>query len=256
MRIGLLVGTTLHPLAGTAGVDERVHSSAGNFNMDPEAQQQVANYVRGEHAEPIDRGNLLEIVTFSTSRLFATAAEAQLYVLDYDRTMPRSGTLQIDSIAPNGVVTRRHLLQAVVSPPRRRAVGCTVLLDYQVRGSEVVAAGTRATGTITFTGSPTSGTVTIGGSIYYLSVDTAPYSPTDVFDPFPVNNATTFAAALAARINAWLYGGSDPNVTATSSAGVVTLTAKIPGAAGNSITLSDTAANVAVSGATLTGGAD
>lgn len=79
--------------------------------MTPASSIQVANYVRGISAKPIDRGNLLHQISFSTSRLFSTAAEAFLYALDYDRVMPRAGTLVLETVAPDGELSIRHLLE-------------------------------------------------------------------------------------------------------------------------------------------------
>ena len=114
---------------------------------------------------------------------------------------------------------------------------------------------TRATGTIIFTGVPTAGqTILIGGVTYFLAPLTTPATTTDVSAPFPTANENTWAAMVAYRINNWVGGGSDNNVTAVAALGVITLTAKASGTAGNAITLTETASNVAVSGSTLSGG--
>jgi hypothetical protein len=140
MRISLYSGSTLYPLAGESGVSERVHSSAGDFQLTPESAVQVAAFVRGEYAKPIDRGNLLNVLSFSTSRLFDTVAEAQLWCLDYHSGFPSSGSLYFDAIAPNGSITRRVMADAVVNPPQRRVIGATALLDYTVQGGEITGA--------------------------------------------------------------------------------------------------------------------
>ena len=102
MRISLLVGETLHPLAGEAGVSERVHSSAARLRIEAGIGSQVLRRLRAANAEPVDRGNLLTRISFSTTRLFPSPAEAFLWALDYDATFPRAGTLVIDSIAAGG----------------------------------------------------------------------------------------------------------------------------------------------------------
>ena len=113
-----------------------------------------------------------------------------------------------------------------------------------------------ASGTITFTGEPAdTQTLTIGGVEYKFYYGLGPYNMREI--PRPGSpSPTSWAAATAARINAWTFGGADVNVTAAAVAGVVTLTARAAGVAGNAITLTETAANVAVSGANLTGGVD
>ena len=158
MRIGLYSGSTLYPLAGASGVSERTHSSAGDFSLTPESAVQVAAFVRAEYAKPIDRKNLLNVVSFTTTRQFASPAEAQLWCLDYHGATPSSGTLYFDAIAPGGSVSRRTMANAVIDPPRRRVVGATVLLDYTVRG------GVIAVGSVTPTSVTVSGVTTPGGA--------------------------------------------------------------------------------------------
>ena len=137
MRIALYSGSTLYPLAGQQGVTEHDHSSAAGFTITPQANQQVAAYVRGTHAKPIDRGNLLNILTFSSTRKFSTAKAAQLWALDYDAAFARSGTIYLDSVGPYEAISRRTMANAVVDPPARRCQGATVFLDYTVRGGAI-----------------------------------------------------------------------------------------------------------------------
>ena len=144
MRISLHNGSTLHRLAGAAGVSERAHSSAGDFELTPESAVQILQRVRAELAIPVDRGNVLQNISFTTTRLFATPAEAQLWCLDYDGAMPRSGTLIFEALAPDGSATFRKLTNAVVSPPRRRCNGATVLLDYAAQGGAIAATARNA----------------------------------------------------------------------------------------------------------------
>lgn len=139
MRIALYSGGTLYPLAGQSGVSERDHSSAAGFELTPESAVQVAEFLRAEYAKPIDRGNLLNVVSFSTTRMFDTPAEAQLWCLDYHATFPSSGTLYFDAISPGGIISRRAMANTVVDPPRRRCIGATALLDYTARGGEITA---------------------------------------------------------------------------------------------------------------------
>lgn len=230
--------------------------------MAPEAAKQIVEYVRSENALPIDRGNLLHSFTFSTTRVFATAADAWLFLLDYDRLTPRTGTLLLDSVGADGWVERRHLLNAVVAPPQRRNSGCSVLLSYSVAGSEIVEGGTHAEGSVIFSGLPTAGqTVTIGGRVYtWASTLTA------------ANQIKIAASAGACAINLCygilavpasagvLFGaGTVAHETCTANepfSTTLTVLAKSPGTTGNSIALSETSSNVTVSGSTLAGGTD
>jgi hypothetical protein len=137
MRIGLYSGTTLYPLAGAAGVSERTHSGAAEFSLTAESARQIAAYVRGEYAKPIDRGNLLNGVSFSTSRQLATPAEAFLWCLDYETDFARSGDLVFEAIAPDGSSTWRRMRNTLVDPPVRRCNGATALVDYRVQGGVI-----------------------------------------------------------------------------------------------------------------------
>lgn len=98
-----------------------------------------------------------------------------------------------------------------------------------------------ASGTVTL--SSASGTV--GASINGVSI-TVSASGGD----------TATAAALASAINASSNALVAPYVSATSALGVVTITAKTPGAAGNVITLAASGTGALASGARLTGGTD
>lgn len=157
MRISLYSGSTIYPLAGASGVSERTHSSAAGFELTPESEVQIAAFVRGVYAKPIDRGNLLNVMSFTTSRLFATPAEAQLWCLDYHSGFPSSGVLYLDAISPGGYITRRTMANAVVDPPRRRCNGATALVDYTVRGGVIAPESSYAdmdvTGSFTSNGS-------------------------------------------------------------------------------------------------------
>src|SRR5512132_355440 len=102
----------------------------------------------------------------------------------------------------------------------RLASGC-------VNGSYAGATGfdvaqTQATGTVTLS----SGSGTVGATINGVSV-TVTWATSD----------TASATALAAAINASSNALVNKHVTATSAAGVVTLTALTPGYAGNAVTL-------------------
>lgn len=156
MRISLYSGSTLYPLAGENGVSERTHSSAADFQLTPESEVQVVAFVRGEYAKPIDRGNLLNVLRFTTTRQFATPAEAQLWCLDYHSNVPSAGLLYFDAIA-GAYTIRRQMENAVVRPPRRRTIGSTVLLDYTVEGGAITAPADYpdidVTGTLTSNGS-------------------------------------------------------------------------------------------------------
>lgn len=136
-----------------------------------------------------------------------------------------------------------------------------------------VVAPVAATGTVTFSDvNVDTKLVTIDGIIYASA--TAP--ATDGTTPRSYDVEATAAAAaqgLADAINAGNGQGAEvaalpgastfgtgaaphPSVKASVSGAVVTLTARVPGSAGNAITLTTNETNAVVSGATLAGGAD
>lgn len=137
MRISLLNGTTLYPLAGQDGVSERVHSSAGDLRINGQVETQVVNRVRATYGLMLDRGNLLQTVAFTTHRQFNTAEEAERFASDYDATFARTGTLVIEGITPAGETSIRLMTDAVVTPPERRVTGCSLALSYTVTGSQI-----------------------------------------------------------------------------------------------------------------------
>ena len=232
MRISLLNGTTIYPLAGQAGVAESVHSSAADYSVEPEISKQTSLRVRADHAVTWDRRNLRTTIRFSTVRTFATCLLAEKFANDYDETIPRSGILIIEGTGGTGypdtiivagdlttdgstpavfptleyaglfngrpehndpvdsdtaaywAVTQwelflagiglfsstedvatadlvttwtpippatgaprligsypdnRHLLDAVIDPPSRQVIGCSVLLSYSVTGGRLAA---------------------------------------------------------------------------------------------------------------------
>jgi len=107
-----------------------------------------------------------------------------------------------------------------------------------------------ATGTVTFsTAVPTAGdTVTINGQeITFVDADP---------NGMEIEIAATIGEQATALANFVNDMSAALGVTATVAAAVATLTAVAPGAAGNAITLVKDGDNIAVSGATLTGGTD
>lgn len=121
--------------------------------------------------------------------------------------------------------------------------------------------GAQASGHVDFTGVPANnGTVTIAGVVYTFKTALTP-AANEVFRGV---DAAAMAANLAAAVNAGVGAGTlygtgtvaNPSVFASAAAGVVTITAEVPGVAGNSIALVDGATNMTVSGAVLTAGVD
>lgn len=116
---------------------EREFSSASGFRVSGQISVQNDAFIRAAEAGVLDRGNLQTTVEFGTVRKFATAHTAELWMLDYDATMPRTGTLIIETIQANGGVSRRYMRGAVVMPPKREANGVSISLNYTVVGGAI-----------------------------------------------------------------------------------------------------------------------
>lgn len=139
MRIALKDGNgTLWWLAGEPAVAQNVHSWADQLRINGEIVFEWIDLLRATVSQAVDRGNLKTVVTFSTTRRFSTPRAAQLYCADYDRSTPRRGILVLEGVGPDGSTNRRYMGGAVVMPPHRQAIGCSVLLNYEVRGGLIV----------------------------------------------------------------------------------------------------------------------
>lgn len=120
-----------------------------------------------------------------------------------------------------------------------------------IAGTALTATKKNATGTITCASVANNDTVTIQGVVFTAKTSPSATVPTQWARG---GTNTADAAALVACVNA--YAPTNALVTATNSAGVVTLRAVTAGTAANSYTLaSSDGATLAVSGATLAGGA-
>ena len=120
-----------------------------------------------------------------------------------------------------------------------------------------IAYGT-AGNAITLTASRTAGTATASGATLAGGTDntgTITINGVAVAEDVTGLSDTAAASLLAASINAETDPLVDGVVTATSSAGVVTISAAAPGVGGNAITLAASGTGLTASGARLTGGA-
>lgn len=125
-------------------------------------------------------------------------------------------------------------------------VKATGTLTVSAFGSIVTL--TAASGTVTFSGQPSDGdTVTVAGIVY-----TFKNTPTRLRDVPILGSATLTAQAFKAAVNNTALGVT--GVAATGASTTITLTAIAGGTGGNAITLAKSGTNLAVSGATLSGG--
>lgn len=114
--------------------------------------------------------------------------------------------------------------------------------------------GAKSSGTVTFSvaAAANDDTVTVNGVVFTFKTTPDPTKHEEMA------LGATFSASATNLKNA-INDSINPlvsRVTATVNAGVVTITADDDGTAGDLITLAKTGTNIAVSGATLTGGAD
>lgn len=132
---------------------------------------------------------------------------------------------------------KRENLLAIARQLRAVASGHKpVIYTIDVRDGAVAA-----TGTVTLSGGSGTITATINGvaiAITWATSDT--------------NSASLLAAAINASTNALVQN----IVTATSVAGVVTISAVVPGVVGNCVTLAASGTGATASGARLTGGTE
>nr|WP_240352596.1 phage tail sheath C-terminal domain-containing protein [Pectobacterium versatile] len=122
------------------------------------------------------------------------------------------------------------------------AIGCNSYLQLQIVGVSDAGAAKAATGTLTLTGTATA-SGTVNAFVGAMRIDVAV-------------SADDTAATVAAALNTAIGQKTALPVTAAVAAGVVTLTAKNKGAAGNDITLriASTATGVTAAAASMTGG--
>lgn len=133
-----------------------------------------------------------------------------------------------------------------------------------ITASGAPAAAVRATGTVTFSGLPSNGETATVGDDTYTFVAALTGGTGDPYEVLIGADATATGDNLEAAINGDAGAGTtygtgtvaNAQATASNAAGVVTITARGASESGNDIVLAENAANTAVSGATLTGGAD
>jgi len=118
-------------------------------------------------------------------------------------------------------------------------------IGYILEDWNITNTATASTGQVLFTGIPTAAqTLTIGDEVYtFRAARAVPFEVTIGID------ATATGANLVTAL-----GLDSDLVTGVNVTGTVTLTAQVPGTAGNAINLSETASNTTVSGPFMTGG--
>lgn len=122
--------------------------------------------------------------------------------------------------------------------------------------------GVQASGTITLSGIPSDGdTFTINGTVYTFKTSLTPTAGQVLIgSSTAIAAANLFKAMTGGDVAGTNYASGTTAIASTvypsvpSSANVITITYKTTGTAGNSFTLAKSGTNLAVSGATLSGG--
>jgi len=154
-----------------------------------------------------------------------------------------------------GEVSCPKLAPTLMIAPKAEAAPVNAIVEVKAEGT-ITVSGTpeaavveeKADGTITVSGTPQADeTFEVGGETYTFKV-----SPATAFQVGITADNTAQAVLIAAAITT-----DSTNCDATSAEAIVTAVAKTAGVAGNSLTLTQSATGLAVSGAgTLTGGVD
>jgi hypothetical protein len=212
MRAALIHSTGTLWLAGNPATAERLHSSAANLRIEGRTALQQDARVRAAATLHIDRGNLATTVSFDTSRIFSTPAEAEVWSGMYDTANPRTGTLVLASISPvNESLLFFH--GAVVQPPRRQVIGCSVLLGYEVLCGAAEYSTVTIGGTALFdTGVPADGSLlyagTIGDTVYWTTTGEMPDGVFGGRPDHPDWRVLTYEAGVAASLARYVNDAS------------------------------------------------
>lgn len=99
---------------------------------------EIAQYLRGETAKPIARGNARLNLAFSVTRECADAAAAEHFMVFYHKTVLRKGTLYVIAEGSEGKTEALTLRDAVLQEPNCQQIGCTVIIHYTIVGGAIV----------------------------------------------------------------------------------------------------------------------
>ena len=107
-----------------------VQADAGLLGRD----LQEAPLFRASGVTPIDRKNEKTVVTFQRTRLHASIAAAEQFILEHADAIPRSG--KVEFISDNSAVTR-FLEPAAISVVESSYLGVTTVHRYQIVGGQM-----------------------------------------------------------------------------------------------------------------------
>jgi hypothetical protein len=137
MKIALRHEAVDYWLAGQPTIAQSVHSSAGDLRINGQINIDSQARVRAAAMAFRDRGNLRQEISFTTSRKFATTAEADEWSATYDAVFPRTGYLDFYDEDDDPIA---RLTNAIVLPPSRSVIGVSVQLSYTAMGGAMLIA--------------------------------------------------------------------------------------------------------------------
>jgi hypothetical protein len=137
MRIVIKSGTAEQVLCDghVDGVDRNVGPS--NLRTSGPISVQVAEYLRGTAAKPINRQNRKSQLSFSVTRECASAQAAEKLCIDYPATCLRSGTLTIKPEGSAGAIADRKIADAAVANISCEQIGSSVVITFDIVGGAI-----------------------------------------------------------------------------------------------------------------------
>jgi len=156
---------------------------------------------------------------------------------------PIAGAGANASLVVAGIDSEDTIIKCLdLTTPADVAVGTITILDR------------RAQGTVTLLGTLVDAdTVTVNGKVYTFKNIVVNFTTNLANRVIPITQGSVNVTDAATRLANSIMS-NDSTLTCTTAAGVVTVIARTPGTAGNSIALVTSSAHATVSGATLAGG--
>jgi len=144
MTAALINGSEIFYLAGHPDIDERTFSSCQNLRISGRVSVQQRARIRAAAVEHIDRGNLETTASFTVRRAFDSTAAAETFAGMMEDAAELDGVLIFRADGNADPDTYIYMCRAVVLPPEREVIGCSVLLHYTVAGGAFVPEGKTA----------------------------------------------------------------------------------------------------------------
>ena len=99
---------------------------------------QQASLLRATSMRFINRGNRMTNISFSVKRKHNSLLEAERFMLEHERDLPRLGVLTLTTRGTGGYEVSLYMAEAIVIPQSVYA-GITTQHTYQIQGGELVS---------------------------------------------------------------------------------------------------------------------